>query len=125
MSLRQQSTSAFTLVELLMVVAIIGILAAVLIPSLLSARERAHDTATVSCLKQLGKAQEAARIDYPFRYDPALDPSAFYACDDITFAVQSISDDDFTYTAYHQRGRSLYSVGTGTAVVVTLVGGVP
>jgi len=48
--------SAFTLIEMLVVVAVIALLAAILIPSVLGAREAARATACLSNLKQMGHA---------------------------------------------------------------------
>lgn len=57
----KNTTQGFTLIELLIVIAIIGILAAVLIPNLLSARAKANDTATQSYVRNCYTAVELSR----------------------------------------------------------------
>lgn len=55
-SWRRPTRSAFTLVELLTVIAIIGMLASLLFPSLKQMRERARSIDCVNNLRQLGQA---------------------------------------------------------------------
>lgn len=70
---------AFTLIELLIVVAIIGILAAIAVPNFMNAQTRAKMSRTYSDLKALHTAMEAYFVDnnhYPPDYDSGLVPGA-------------------------------------------------
>lgn len=65
-----RSASGFTLVELLVVVSITAILAAILLPVFARARERARRATCQSNLKQLGQAHLVYAQDYDERTPP-------------------------------------------------------
>ena len=60
----RQNKTAFTLIELLIVIAIIAILATILFPVFATAREKARQTACASNLKQFGIALLQYEQDY-------------------------------------------------------------
>lgn len=69
----------FTLIELLIVVAIIGILAAIAIPNLLSALQKAKQKRTMTDMRTVGTAWEARATDLN-RYNAAGTISAVTLC---------------------------------------------
>ncbi len=60
-----RNEKGFTLIELLIVIAIIGIIAAIAIPSLLNALDRARQATTVSNVVQMGQGVDRYIQDHP------------------------------------------------------------
>ena len=77
---RATQSSGFTLIELLVVITIIAILAAILLPSLRTARDKAKQVACVSNLKQIGIALNVYANDFNGLIPPLNtgDPIAIY-----------------------------------------------
>ena len=108
-------TKAYTLVEILIVLAIIGVLAAVLFPSLAGARKQAYDTAAESCAQQINLAQDLYRMDYGSYAGSLndLDPDVVSGCDtsEIIITFDRATTDDYQVTLKHVRGTKTYVLG--------------
>jgi type IV pilus assembly protein PilA len=85
--MNRRDEKGFTLIELMIVIAIIGILAAIAIPQFSAYRNRAHNAAALSDLKNAITAQEAYFVDTQHYVDaggsigPADLPSAHILSD--------------------------------------------
>ena len=71
----KRNAKGFTLIELLIVVAIIGIIAAIAIPNLLNAIDRGKQKRTMADLRSMGTAIEQYSVDNTF-YPVAATPAA-------------------------------------------------
>ena len=67
--------SAFTLVEILIVIGILALLAAILLPALATAREKGRDSVCLTNLRQIGNAMALYVSDYDGVYPPAVGES--------------------------------------------------
>ena len=63
MRIKQNRKSGFTLVEIMIVVAIIGLLAAIAIPNFVKARTKAQQNACIANLRQIEGAKESWALE--------------------------------------------------------------
>ena len=97
-------TSGFTLIELLIVVAIIGILAAIAVPNFLNAQMRARVSRTKADLRSVGTALESYFVDrnnYPNGRDGN---DLLIGCPELTTPVAYISSIDLEDTFNNEPG---------------------
>ena len=131
--LPQRGQKGFTLIELLIVIAIIGILAAVLIPNLLNARERAFDTAAQTCLKEIATNEEMLASNEPWNYDDGTtwtktgpdEDNGISSCENVMVAsaddTEGVAGTDlgtYAYHGTHANGGNTYYIALGTGVTL-------
>ena len=81
----------FTIVELVIVIAVIGILSAVLIPTFSSLVSRANETALQESLRN-------AYTEYASNYDYSAETPTLYSRDKVVFVTSEIQAENDAYT---------------------------
>ncbi len=102
-----EGEKGFTLIELMIVVAIIGILAAIAIPQFATYRMKAYDAAAKSDLSNLASQMENYFLDNN-TYTTTL-PTGFSASQSVTVTITSIDISAFTATAKHAASTNTWS----------------
>ena len=114
MFMNKKNEKGFTLIELMIVIAIIGILAAIAIPQFAAYRVRSYNASTQSQVRNIATALEAYFVDYTtYTIDPTvLEGDYGYTADpDVTITIAAGGTTSIT-DSYEITGE--YPAQTGT-----------
>jgi type IV pilus assembly protein PilA len=107
-------SKGFTLIELMIVIAIIGILAAIAIPQFSAYRKRSYNSAAKSDARNIATAQEAYYVDFSKYYNGNISglvgqTYGYQQSQDVSaFVVGSTTM--YTITTYHTSGNETYTL---------------
>jgi len=118
--LSRRNEKGFTLIELMIVIAIIGILAAIAIPQFSAYRKRAYNSAANSDLKTACTAQEAYYVDnatYTTSVGNLTGSYGLYTSANVVISINRANTSSYNMQAYHSSGDVTYTVtGPGGSI---------
>jgi len=111
---RKNGQKGFTLIELMIVIAIIGILAAIAIPQFVAYRQKGYDTQAKGELKSLYTACQAYFADAPTvtACSEPMVSAQFQKSPEVTFTGIAAAGQTMSgVTASHSAGTKTYQIG--------------
>jgi prepilin-type N-terminal cleavage/methylation domain-containing protein len=110
---RSSDRKGFTLIELMIVIAIIGVLAAIAIPQFSSYRKRSFNSAAEADLRNAVTAQEAYYVDhstYAQIFANIIGATyGLYTSSDVTVGIADADSAGYTMTSHHISGDRTYT----------------
>jgi len=101
----------FTLIELLIVVAVIGIIAAIAVPNLLQALRRAHQKATMVAMRTLGQAVQMYAQDHAYYVEMASTEASVLQQFLVPTYIEVAPDHDgWNQPLYYEADRHSYTI---------------
>ena len=117
---RKGNEEGFTLIELMIVIAIIGILAAIAIPQFSAYRVRSYNASANADLRNLATAQEAFFVDEQHYCSTVADLVGNYGAitsKNVTLSIGTVNTTEYFMRGYHSSGDKTYYIhGPGGTV---------
>ena len=111
---KKRDERGFTLIELMIVIAIIGILAAIAIPQFSAYRARSYNSAAQADLRNAATAQEAYFVDHDTytTSETTLIGTTYglYTSRNVVFDITGANNNAYTMTSSHPSGTTTYTL---------------